>query len=89
MKRFTTIATVRAGMCGGVIALASLSGCSTVEMEYTGARSYLIEPTGNRLSRGPSLVAGDQLAYRMVLAGAYDAPAIFEGTGYAEVMTDD
>ncbi|MFG0307443.1 MAG: hypothetical protein ACF8Q5_14650 [Phycisphaerales bacterium JB040] len=85
MKRATTMKAV----CGGAVALVALGGCSTVEMEYTGARSYLIEPTGSRLSPGPSLVAGDQLAYRMVLAGAYDAPGIFEGTGYAEVMTDE
>ena len=85
MKRYTKMTVV----CGGAVAFVALTGCSTVEMEYTGARSYLIEPSGSRMSPGPSLVAGDQLAYRMVLAGAYDAPGMFDDTGYAEVTSDD
>ena len=68
----------------GVAALA-LGGCSTVEVEYTGARSYLLPYGDSDVAPGPSLVAGDQLAYRMVLAGAYDVPAVFDNTGYAQV----
>jgi len=67
-----------------------LVGCSTVEVEMTGPRSYLMTAPGQGLGPGPSLVAGDQLAYRMVLAGAYDAPSVFDGTGYATVpVTED
>lgn len=78
----------------GCLALAGTSmglvGCSTVEVEMTGPRSYVTTAPAYGLGPGPSLVAGDQLAYRMVLAGAYDAPSAFEGTGYATVpVTDD
>lgn len=78
----------------GCLALAGtamgLVGCSTVEVEMTGPRSYVVSAPGHGLGPGPSLVAGDQLAYRMVLAGAYDAPSVFDGTGYATVpVTED
>lgn len=81
MKRTTRITlALSAGLCG-----LTLVGCSTGQ---TTSQSNAACFKGPKVSVGPSLVAGDQLAFSTRLAGGYDIRVPDTGSRYATAPSD-
>lgn len=81
MKRTTKLAiAVSAGLAG-----LTLVGCSSTQTSY---ESNVKCFTGPKVSMGPSLVAGDSLAFSTRVAGGYDIPTPDTGSRFASVNAD-
>jgi len=87
MKRSTKLFTA-AGV--GVASLA-LIGCSSGQNNF-GTRyqsgACFDGPNVSMGAPGPSLIAGDSLAFSTRLAGGYDVPSADPGSRYASVNSD-
>lgn len=81
MKRTTkAMIAVSAGI-GGL----ALAGCSSGQTTYeSNVRCF----QGPKVSAGPSLVAGDRLAFSTRLAGGYDIRVPDTGSRYATAPSD-